>query len=260
MLCRLCFLVGVLLLSFPSHAIERKLHIAVAANFAKPLSQVISEFAHSHKVTVHTTVGASGVLYSQIVHGAPYDLFLSADTLRPAALVTSGLIPADNIYSYAEGRLAVVGKVTSLNDLLQLGANTRMAIADPKLAPYGQATKQVLESLGLWQGFKGALVRGKNIQQTLQFWQTGNVDVAFVAASQCIHFQFDCEVVDKTLHQPIIQQLAILPNAKSTALAREFVQFLLGVKTQQALSQLGYAPVLANPPSDVQQRSDVSGF
>lgn len=220
------------------------LNVAVAANFAKPLAELARDYETKSGNTVRITVGSSGALFAQIVHGAPFDVFLSADARRPEALVEQDLAHAEDALIYAQGRLAVAG--ANENGLNALRDATRIAIADPRLAPYGSAAQQTLIAMGLWSQLSPNLIRGSNIQQTLQFWQTGNVQLAIVAASQCIAYQLNCTLIDAGLHQPIIQKLVVVSRSAQVSAAREFAGFMVSDDVQQQLTALGYLPLAAS--------------
>ncbi len=223
-----------------------KLNVAVAANFAQPLRELAQSYSAETGDLIQITVGSSGSLFAQIVHGAPFDVFLSADAKRPDALVKQGVVTPANIFGYARGRLAIVGAGDKGFDALRKSNHsTRIAIADPRLAPYGTAAQQLLESEGLWDRLSPALIRGNNIQQTLQFWQTGNVQLALIAASQCISYQLNCDYADAQTYQPIIQKLAVIQRAGQGDTAHEFVAWLLSEEIQQRLTALGYLPISA---------------
>ncbi|GGF54877.1 molybdate ABC transporter substrate-binding protein [Alteromonas lipolytica] len=218
------------------------LSIAVAANFAVPLKTLLVEFAAQTNIKSRVTVSSSGALYAQIEHGAPYDLFLSADSKRPQALISSGKVSAARVKTYAVGRLALVGEVRQLSDPRWRDPALRIAIAEPEVAPYGRAAKQLLQKQGLWQTLSKRLIRGSNIQQTLQFWQTGNVDVAMIAASQCVSYALTCYSLPAD-YQPIVQQLAILGGGQNAGAAAQLAEFLQSDAVQQQLLALGYAPL-----------------
>lgn len=222
------------------------LNVAVAANFAQPLRELAQRYSAESANQIQITVGSSGALFAQIVHGAPFDVFLSADAKRPDTLVKQGVVTPANIFEYARGRLAIVGAGDKGFDALRKSNNsTRIAIADPRLAPYGTAAQQVLESEGLWDRFSPVLIRGNNIQQTLQFWQTGNVQLALIAASQCISYQLNCDYADAQTYQPIIQKLVVFQRTGQGDAALEFVSWLLSDEIQQQLTTLGYLPLAA---------------
>ena len=222
------------------------INVAVAANFAAPLQKLLPEFEAASGINVRVSVGSSGALFAQIQHGAPYDLFLSADSKRPQALVASGRVMASAVQTYAVGHLALVGNIDGLSDPRLTAAGTRVAIAEPDIAPYGRAAKQLLEQAGLWEKLAPGLIRGTNIQQTLQFWQTGNVDVAFIAASQCVTYQLTCQTLPDN-YAPIIQQLAVTGQGESAVAAEKLAAFLRSPKIQSQLAEAGYAPLASGP-------------
>ena len=256
---------------------DEKINVAVAANFAKPLKSIAEQFTELTGIEVAVTVSSSGTLYAQIQHGASFDVFLSADRARPQALVDNNLVHHGNLVDYAKGKLAFVyaGDLSSeashetsgernceqfarsstkdttaqinaqLTDclsrqLVQLMENpqNKVAIANPKLAPYGDAAQQTLQNLSLWHQFLPHRVMGKNVLQTLQFYTTGSVKGAFVAYSSALDLpanlssnlpsNFNSVVntksadavtvivpVPETLYQPIIQSLVV--NSKTVA-------------------------------------------
>ena len=256
---------------------DEKINIAVAANFAKPLKSIAEQFTELTGIEVAVTVSSSGTLYAQIQHGASFDVFLSADRARPQALVDNNLVHHGNLVDYAKGKLAFVyaGDLSSeashetsgernceqfarsstkdttaqinaqLTDclsrqLVQLMENpqNKVAIANPKLAPYGDAAQQTLQNLSLWHPFLPHRVMGKNVLQALQFYTTGSVKGAFVAYSSALdlpanlssnlpsHFNSVVNTesaeaitvivpVPETLYKPIIQSLVV--NSKTVA-------------------------------------------
>ncbi|MCU7555816.1 molybdate ABC transporter substrate-binding protein [Alteromonas sp. ASW11-19] len=240
-----CFVIS-MLMSTVGHA--QTLRLGVAANFAEPLKEISKRYQQQTGITTTLTVGASGTLYAQIQHGAQLDVFLSADSERPQALVESGRVGSDDVMTYAIGRLAYLDRdvrAPGIHDLqtYALAPGTRLAIANPRLAPYGRAAKEALHTLTLWPNLATRLVTGKNVQQAYQFYATGNVDRALVAYSQVYHLKKHVHLIDASLHQPIQQQLAITAPQDNRAAARQFVAFLLSDETQQWLAQRGYQPV-----------------
>lgn len=224
-----------------SQLLSEPLSIAVAANFAGPLNALLPAFEQATGIQTRVTVGSSGALFAQIQHGAPYDVFLSADSKRPQALVSNALIPANAVTTYAIGQLALVGRVNSVTDHALLADSVRLAIADPDLAPYGRAARELLQASGVWSLLQTRLIRGTNVQQTLQFWQTGNVDAALIAASQCVTYQLDCKPVP-ALYEPVIQQMAVIVthNKARTLAGRSLARYLQSTAVQQQLAEMGY--------------------
>lgn len=218
------------------------INVAVAANFAAPLQKLLPEFEAATGINVRLSVGSSGALFAQIQHGAPYDAFLSADSKRPQALIASGRVNVSAVQTYAIGHLALVGDVEGISDPRLTAAGVRVAIAEPETAPYGRAARQLLKQAGLWETLAAGLIRGTNIQQTLQFWQTGNVDVALIAASQCVTYDLACKRVPED-YAPIIQQVAVTGNGDAAVAASQLVDFLRSQPVQLKLSAAGYAPL-----------------
>ena len=212
------------------------IHVAVAANFAKPLKGIAHRFTQLTGVEVNITISSSGTLYAQIQHGAKFDVFLSADTKRPRALVDNGIVHKDNLRDYAKGQLALVyspsiSERPAQTDLLTqkeqqavivkaIRASVKagkLALANPMLAPYGVAGEDTLYALNLWEEVASSKVMGKNVLQTYQFFSTGSASAALVAYSLVAGQQHSHHVIviPETLHQPIIQSLII--NSKSRA-------------------------------------------
>jgi molybdate transport system substrate-binding protein len=164
------------------------LNVAVAANFAKPLAAIASDFTAITGIDVSIITSSSGTLYAQIFHGANFDVFLSADTARVAMLAKNNLIHPDNVAAYARGRLALITPNASSQTKIALErfiaeTSGKFAIANPKLAPYGFAAQQVLQNTSLWNTFQDRLVKGKNVLQAYQYVSTGSVKGALVAYS-----------------------------------------------------------------------------
>lgn len=219
------------------------LRIAVAANFAPVLELLIPQFIEQTQIPVQIISAASGTLFLQIYHGAPFDIFLSADSTRPQKLKEANLIFVDSLHTYAYGQLAL----WSANDLITIEAfadlknDQSFAIANPKTAPYGKAAKEALESLNLWSQLKSNLVTGININQTFQQVRSQAVKVGIVANSQLVMNQLTGTVIPSHYHQPIKQQIVILKSSIQAGNAQIFSDFLLSPKIQQQLLTLGYA-------------------
>lgn len=273
-------ILAMLLLGKPALSAEERsvdtLNVAVAANFAKPLQFFANQFSQITGIETRITVSSSGTLYAQLQHGAQFDVFLSADRQRPIALAESGVVHTENVVNYAQGQLAFVYRtsdVTQVPDVLSelvLSAMSmgKVAMANPKLAPYGDAAKDVLNALNLYNDMQTHRVIGKNVLQTYQFFTTNNVSGAFVAYSltPAVMQEQDKNIgtflVPSSLHKPIVQSLAInsrvkaqlVPNRfneqpfnRSDALMRVsasnlFVQYLLSDKVQAQLNEWGYLP------------------
>ncbi|WP_222842216.1 molybdate ABC transporter substrate-binding protein [Endozoicomonas montiporae] len=219
------------------------IRVAVAANFKPVLDVLAEQFEKKHDARVLVSSASSGILYNQISHGAPFDLFLSADDERPAMLEKNGLIVPDSRKTYAYGRLVLWSHRDQPVTLKTLEAyKGRLAIANPALAPYGAAAQQTLEKMNLWQGYQGRLVQGASIQQAWQFVASGNVDLGLVAKAQVLD-QPKNRILDipESYHAPIRQELVLLKQSKEPK-ARAFMDYLLNDTSQAYIASQGYRP------------------
>lgn len=234
------------LMSSPVQAGE--VNVAVASNFAAPMERIVALFQHESGHTVKVSPGSSGKFTAQIKGGAPFDVFLSADEANPQRLEQEGLAVGGSRFVYALGKLvlwsAQPGLVDANGAVLRKGGYNKLAIAEPKLAPYGLAAQETLEKLGLWNTVQGKLVTGENITQTYQFAATGNAELAFIALSQVT---LDGKVsagswwlVPSGLYQPIRQSAVLLSGAKDKAAAQAFLAFLKSEKAAAVIRGFGY--------------------
>lgn len=236
-----------LYLLLSSEVVADQVNIAVASNFITTLRQLARSFEEQSGHTLRISSASTGKLYAQISHGAPFDLFLSADKTRPARLVQEGRAVASSQATYALGQLVFWSPKNRANDdaiaLLKSTAIKRIAIANPKTAPYGLAAQSVLNKLGLWQHSKIKRVRGENISQTFQFVFSGAVDGGFVALSQTHTGQQEGLVwrVPTDYYAPIKQGLVLLNRAAKNRAALSFLTFILSDDGQKIIQQSGYA-------------------
>jgi molybdate transport system substrate-binding protein len=235
-------------------AVERQeLRIAVAANFAGALERLIETCESCRGARIVTSPGASGLLFGQIVAGAPFDLFFSADAARPLELEARGLVAPGSRRTYAVGRLALwqPGHVLrgDPRDLLARPEVKVLAIANPDIAPYGLAAQQVMARLGMSERPGLRIVRGESLGQTFQFVASGNADLGFLALAQLIEFDArnggsahtDALLVDESLHAPIVQQVVRLARSRDNGLATVFLEFLDSAAARGVLREAGYA-------------------
>jgi molybdate transport system substrate-binding protein len=223
--------------------------IAVASNFALTAQEVASEFeaATGHKVLISSA--STGKLYLQIRNGAPFDVFLAADSARPKKLDAEGLGVPGTRRTYAYGQLVLWSRDKHPENLncqerLQTGGFGRLSIANPDTAPYGAAAEQFLLRIGLWERTQAQLVIGENISQTLQFVASGNAGLGLVALSQLNNAQLpeaSCEwLVPADMHDPIDQQAILLSRAADKTVARAFLGFLHGKSGRAIVARSGY--------------------
>jgi molybdate transport system substrate-binding protein len=226
-------------------AAPRKLSIAAAADLQFALADAARQFHLRHPQTdVQIDYGSSGNFYAQIRNGAPFDLFLSADVQYPRNLAREGLARADSLFVYAAGRLAVWVPASSPLDpatALRDPAVRRIAIANPRHAPYGRAAEAALRHMGLYESVEKKLVLGENISQTLQFVQSGAADVGIVALSLAVaptvrgqgrYWEVPVE------SYPKMEQGGVI--LKESAAAREFRDWLLAPAGRSLLKQYGF--------------------
>ncbi|WP_299580399.1 molybdate ABC transporter substrate-binding protein [uncultured Microbulbifer sp.] len=241
---RLTLLLSALLvvIALPVKAERCALRVAVAASFRPALEQVLPEFERSHHCSVQLSSGSSGVLYQQVVHRAPFDLFLSADRERPELLEKRGGALADSRHTYALGLLALWHPDSEVNieQLLQIWPE-KIVLADPKVAPFGRAAQQALQSLGMWSKKQLQLARAHNAGQAYLMLDSGNARVGFVAASQMQAAGRDnFWLLPQRLYRPIEQQLVIPTQSRRPEKARALADYLRSAEVQAQLQQLGY--------------------
>jgi len=224
------------------------LNIAVASNFTHTLRQLAVGFENKTGHNINVISGSTGKLYSQIIHGAPFDIFLAADEKRPDELLSSELVTADFSRNYAQGKLVLIShlKMDSCQNILSSTKLKRLAIANPKTAPYGLAAKQVLENLGLWRVVKPKLVTGENVSQVLHYFSTSNVDAGIIAKSLFLQVNssaYSCswEIPDN-LYKPINQKMVLLSSTNNKHAARTFWQYMQSIAANDLMKQYGYAP------------------
>lgn len=244
---RLCLLMALVFAGGLAHAAE--VSVAVAANFTAPMQKIAAAFEQDtgHKAVL--SFGSTGKFYAQVKNGAPYQVLLAADDETPARLEKEGLAQPGTRFTYAIGRLVLWSRQSGLVDdkgeVLRKGAFEHLAIADPRLAPYGAAALETLTQMGLLPGLQARLVQGENIAQAYQFVATGNAALGFVALSQVMSDGRIAEgsawVVPQSLHSGIRQDAVVLANGKDNAAAAALVAYLKGDKARATMRSFGYA-------------------
>jgi molybdate transport system substrate-binding protein len=223
--------------------------VAVAANFANPMKVLANQFEKETGNKVLQSVGATAKLYAQIRSGAPFDIFLAADEATPERLDRENAIASGSRFTYATGRLvlwsALADGVDAKGDVLKNGSFRHLAIAAPKLAPYGAAALQTLNQLGLDARLKSKLVQGESIGQTYSFVASGNAELGFVALSQVyVNGQIQRGsgwVVPGNLHTPLRQDAVLLAHASDNPAAKAFLAFLKTNDAKTVIRSFGYA-------------------
>lgn len=225
-----------------------KLTVAVASNFAPVFEELIPDFESLHKQSdVIVISGSSGKIYSQIRHGAPFDIFMSADEDKPLRLIQEGLANSDAPLIYALGKLVLWSAEPKLiigpNTLQQSGYH-KLALANSKLAPYGLAAEQVLDQLGLLKSSRSKWVQGENISQTYQFVASKNADLGFVAKAQVWKrdqlVSGSAWLIPAELYTPIKQGAVILKKTKHIDLAKHMMSFLQKPSVRRKIEMYGY--------------------
>ncbi|QHE87009.1 molybdate ABC transporter substrate-binding protein [Hydrogenophaga sp. BPS33] len=229
------------------HAAEA--NVAVAANFADPIKAVASVLQKTTGHTLKITVGATGGLYAQIKNGAPFDVMLAADTKTPAQLETDGLAQPHSRFTYATGKLVLwsadAAKVDAQGSVLKGEDFRKLAIANPKTAPYGAAAVEVMNKLGLSAALTPKLVQGESIGQTYNFAHTGNAEIAFVAMSQVLNEgrlkNGSMWVVPQNLYAPIQQDAVLLKRAADNEAAVALMKLLKSDNIKTLIRSYGYS-------------------
>lgn len=234
-----------LVFSAAAHADETA--VAVAANFNAPMKDIVAAFEKASGHTVKVSTGSSGKFYAQIVNGAPFDALLSADDEIPAKLVADKQAVAGTAFTYATGQLVLwsndAGRVDAAGRVLADGAFQHIAIANPRLAPYGRAAMETLAAMKL-DIPAARIVTGENIGQTYQFALSGNAELGFVALSQVWKDgKFTAGsgwVVPGKLHQPIRQDAVLLERGRANAAARALLDYLKTPEARAIIKRYGY--------------------
>ena len=219
--------------------------VAVAANFTEPAKEIATAFKAATGNTATLSFGSSGQFYAQMNHGAPFEVFLSADAERPQAAERDGLGVPGTRYTYAVGRLVLYSKTPGLVDargaVLSGGKFNKLSIADPAAAPYGTAAVQTMKTLKVYDAVKPKIVMGSSITQAYQFVDTGAAELGFVALSQVINVAGGSRwTVPAADHAPIDQQAILLTPGANNAAAKGFLAFLKGPQAVAIIKKYGY--------------------
>jgi molybdate transport system substrate-binding protein len=229
-------------------ALADEVKLAVAANFAAPMQKIAAEFERDtgHKLLVST--GATGAFYAQIKNGAPFEVFLSADDETPARLEAEGAGVKGSRFTYAIGKLVLWSATPALVDakgeVLKSGSFAKLALANPKTAPYGAAGVEVLKMLGVYEALQAKIVQGENISQAFQFVSTGNAELGFVALSQVWENgalkRGSAWLVPQADYTPIRQDAILLASGAGKPAAAALLKYLQSDKAKAVIKSYGY--------------------
>jgi len=224
---------------------QHELTVAAASDLTPAFEELGREFESATKTKVVFMFGSTGMLTSQIENGAPVDLFAAANVSYLDQLEQKGLIIPDTKAVYARGRITLWTsndspvRLQGIADLARPEVQ-RIAIANPDHAPYGLAAKQALQSAGIWERVQPKLVYGDNIRQTLQYAETGNVEVAIVSLSLSVPSNGRWTLIPEELHQPIDQGLAVIKGTKNEQAARAFAAFISSSQGKAVMKKYGF--------------------
>ncbi len=235
------------LIGVATEAAADEIRVAVATNFVGAMSALVERFEATTGHTVLVSSGSTGGHYAQIKNGAPFEVFFSADTERPRLLEAEGVAVPGSRVLYAVGRVALwsahAAYVDADGKVLETGDFRHLAIANPELAPYGAAARDVLTARGLWERLQPRLVTGQDIGQAYSFVQTGNAELGFVAWAQLKQPSGTTAgsywLVPESLHRPIEQEAVLLHDVPA---ARAFLEFVKGPQAREIIRSYGYGP------------------
>ncbi len=233
--------------------------VAVATNFTAPAKKIVQAFELTSEHKAILSFGSTGKLYAQIANGAPFDLFLAADAERPAKAIQQGLAVAGSAFTYAEGKIVLFSLDPKLVDaegavLRSQDSFSKIAIANPKIAPYGKAAIQLMRHLGVYDEIEHKVVTGANIAQTYQFIMTRNAQLGFVSLSQLTGSNNGSHwTPSEHLYPPIQQDAVLLLKGEGNEAASAFLEFLKGPEALEIIEYYGYSHGRDDPLSNVEE-------
>lgn len=233
-----------LLLSLGTEARADVTHVAVAANFTEPAKEIAALFKEKTGHEAVLSFGASGAFLTQITHGAPFEVFLSADEERPKAAAEQGFAVPGSRFTYAIGKLVLWSRVVDVTDgeaALKAGKFSKLSIANPVAAPYGTAAVETMQALGVYDALRPKIVQGNSIAQAFQFADTRNAEVGFVALAQLYGMTAGTRwEVPSSLHAPIRQDAVLLKTGAESEASKAFLAFLKGPEAHAIIERFGY--------------------
>ena len=222
--------------------------VAVAANFSKPMTEIVSGFEKATGHSANLSFGSTGKFVSQMENGAPFELLLAADEKGPEKLIQDGFAVSGSQFIYAVGKLvlwsATPGYVDNQGEILSSGGFKHLALADPKLAPYGVAAIEVLNGLKLQDKLQPLIVQAESIAQAYQFVSTGNAELGFVALSQVFDngkvTSGSAWIIPEELHAPIKQTAVLLKKGAENPAATALLAYLKSAPALEIIKKYGY--------------------
>lgn len=222
--------------------------VAVAANFSKPMTEIVSGFEKATGHSANLSFGSTGKFVSQMENGAPFELLLAADEKGPEKLIQDGFAVSGSQFIYAVGKLvlwsATSGYVDNQGKILSSGGFKHLALADPKLAPYGVAAIEVLNGLKLQDKLQPLIVQAESIAQAYQFVSTGNAELGFVALSQVFDngkvTSGSAWIIPEELHAPIKQTAVLLKKGAENPAATALLAYLKSAPALEIIKKYGY--------------------
>ena len=243
-------LIAVLLagsLAVVSQAQADEVLVAVAANFTAPMQKIAMEFEKDTGHKVVSSFGATGKFYAQIKNGAPFEVLLAADDETPAKLVKENAAVAGSQFTYAIGKLVLWSAKPAIVDeagaVLKSASFGHLAIANPKLAPYGAAAVETMKAMGVYDSLQPKIVTGESIAQAHQFISSGNALLGFVALSQVLKdgkIEGSAWVVPPKIYAPIRQDAVVLDKGKGKPAVEALLKYLKGDKAKAVIKSFGY--------------------
>ncbi|MGE3608292.1 MAG: molybdate ABC transporter substrate-binding protein [Bacteriovoracaceae bacterium] len=230
-----------------SNTYASEFHIAVASNFSAPMEVLMKVFSEKTGHKVLTSYGSTAKLYAQILNDAPFEVFLSADKTHALKLIEEKRAIEKTKYTYAVGKIILwsptAGAIDPNGEILSKKNFKHLSLANPKLAPYGEAARQVLEKKNLWKALDQKIILGESIAQAFQFVSSGNAELGFVAYSQIIKdgkTQGSYWMIPQTLYSPLYQEAVLLKKGEHSVAAKEFLSFLQSEKAKTIIKKFGY--------------------
>ena len=222
--------------------------VAVAANFSKPMTEIVSQFEKATGHSAKLSFGSSGKFVSQLENGGPFEVLLSADEKGPEKLEQAGLTVPNTRFVYALGKLVLWSSTPNFVDdkgkILMTSNFKHLALADPKVAPYGAAAIDVLKKMKLFEKLQPLFVQGENIAQTYQFISTANAELGFLALSQVIKngkiVGGSSWIIPDNLHAPIRQGAVLMKKGAENPAARALIDYLKSIPALAIIKKYGY--------------------